>query len=85
MVEYDLVANPTRKREILESQADDIKDAGLELESLLQNSDFWEEYVETEANRMASIGGSEWKLHSCQQLNGQKTATVEFELTGGSC
>lgn len=40
-----------------------------------------EEDVETKANNMASDPGKKWKLYSYQQLKGQETATVEFELT----
>ena len=81
IVKDHLVANPSKKREILESLDDNIKDSDLKRESQLQDPNFWEVYVEDEANRLASIGGAEWKWHSCQRLNGQKTATVEFELT----
>ena len=34
-----------------------------------------------DAKRITSIPGTKWKLHSYQQLKGQETATVKFELT----
>ena len=81
MVESDLEANPARKKEILKPLTDHIKKEGGTLESLLQNPDYWKTYVEIEAKHIASILGMGWKLRSYQQLKGQETATVEFELT----
>ena len=92
IVEYDLMANPTRKRELVESQVDDLINKGelaienrdSEIEDLLQDSAFWESHIEKEANIPAFIEGAGLKLLSCQPLNGEKTATVEFELPDAS-
>ena len=83
IVEDNLRSHPGKKRYLLEQRPDYIKyreDNDLEIEELLQDSNFWEEHIKREANQPALVTGVGLKLHSCQQINGRKTTTVEFEL-----
>ena len=88
IVENGLMANPTTKREMVESSVDNlinkgeyaIEDRDSLIKIYLQDPALWEFYIKETANKPAFIEEIGLKLHSCQQLNGQKTTTVEFEL-----
>ena len=95
IVEYDLKANPMRKREIreiAESSVDALikkkgdlarEDRDLlrkDMEDYIKSEEYIEDYIKGEANKPAFIEGARLKLLSCQLLNGKKTSTVEFEL-----
>ena len=75
MVESDWEANPARKKKILKSLKQVKTYQGVSDEHLLQLE------ATLRADKRASIPGTEWKLHSYQQLKGQETNTVKFELT----
>jgi len=77
MVESYWEANPALKKEKLLSLREE------ENAKLYPDEFLWVRFVTKEAQKIASIPGTKWKLHSYQQLKGQETATVEFELAAG--
>ena len=70
-----LEANPTEKKRILKLLKKD------ETLKLYPDELLLEMHIKAQADKMTSMPGTKWKLHSYQQLKGKKTDTVRFELT----